>query len=214
MDVEEDSEEERIRLEQEAIAKKKAHDKKLKDINKNFNRKDKKETHKFLTKHGLTSDEAKDYTQLGTEFDVKLLDPEDKKILDGNFLAQVYAFRKLRDRLLLTDNPASIYNTIDMSTRSPEKQGQLRNTSQIQQIKAKFKSLRKAGDQDQINAMVESTQKEMTEAQVKLIRRREYYNRRVKQDFAPKVIATSKKSANGSDDNDSQASESPKRKQK
>lgn len=87
MDVEEDSEEERIRLEQEAIAKKKAHDKKIKDINKNFNRKDKKETHKFLTKHGLTSDEAKDYTQLGTEFDVKLLDPEDKKILDGNFLA-------------------------------------------------------------------------------------------------------------------------------
>ena len=151
-------------------------------------------------KHGLTQDEAKDYTQLGTEFDLKLLAPEDKKILDGNFLAQVYAFRKLRDRLLLTDNPASIYNTIDMSTRSPAKQANLRNSSQIQQIKAKFKKMGKGGEQDQINSMVQSAQKEMTEAQVKLIRRREYYNRRVKQDFAPKIVPSSKKSFSGSDD--------------
>tara|TARA_B110000305_G_C18753431_1_gene322081 strand:- start:81 stop:335 length:255 start_codon:yes stop_codon:yes gene_type:complete len=82
----------------------------LKELSKNFDRKDKKETHKFLMKHGLTKDEAREYTQLGTEFDLKMLPDEDKKILDRNFLAQVYAFRKLRERLLLSDNKANIYD--------------------------------------------------------------------------------------------------------
>ncbi len=35
---------------------------KMKDMNKNFNRQDKRDTHKFLMKHGLTLDEAKDYS--------------------------------------------------------------------------------------------------------------------------------------------------------
>ena len=48
----------------------------MKEISKNFDRKDKRETHRFLVKHGLTLDEAKEYTQLGTEFDVKTLDTD------------------------------------------------------------------------------------------------------------------------------------------
>ena len=55
------------------IAKKKEREKKLKEMNKNFNRKDKRETHKFLVKHGLTTDEAREYTTLGAEFDIKTL---------------------------------------------------------------------------------------------------------------------------------------------
>jgi hypothetical protein len=43
----------------------------MKEISKNFDRKDKRATHKFLMKHGLTMDEAKEYTQLGNNFDIK-----------------------------------------------------------------------------------------------------------------------------------------------
>ena len=93
-----------------AQANKKEKEKKMKEINKNFPRKDKRVTHRFLMKHGLTAEEAKDYMTLGTNFNTKSLSEHDKAILDGNFLAQVYAFRKLRDRLLLTNNPASIYD--------------------------------------------------------------------------------------------------------
>ena len=91
------------------IAKKKEREKKLKEMNKNFNRKDKRDTHKFLMKHGLTLDEAREYTTLGTEFDVRSLSKKDKQFLESNFQAQVFAFRKLRDRLLLNDNPAKLY---------------------------------------------------------------------------------------------------------
>jgi hypothetical protein len=42
-------------------------------MNKNFPRKDKRETHKFLMTHGLTQDEARDYTTLGQNFDIKSL---------------------------------------------------------------------------------------------------------------------------------------------
>ena len=108
--MDQEEEQERQRQEKERAAFEKERKKKLKELSKNFDRKDKKETHKFLMKHGLTKDEAREYTQLGTEFDLKMLPEEDKKILDRNFLAQVYAFRKLRDRLLLSDNKANIYD--------------------------------------------------------------------------------------------------------
>ena len=42
----------------------------MRDLGKQWPRKDKKETHKFLVKHGLTKREAREYTQLGTEFDI------------------------------------------------------------------------------------------------------------------------------------------------
>ena len=77
----------RKKANEEAAARKKERDKKLKDINKNFPRKDKRETHRFLVKHGLTADEAKEYTMLGTNFDLKSLKDEDKKILENNFQA-------------------------------------------------------------------------------------------------------------------------------
>lgn len=73
---------EKKRAAEEAAARKKERDKKLKEINKNFNRRDKRETHRFLKKHGLTDDEAKQYTQLGTNFDLKNLSESDKAILD------------------------------------------------------------------------------------------------------------------------------------
>jgi len=38
-------------------------------------------------KHGLTLDEAKEYTQLGTEFDIKNLSDKQKIFLNNNFYA-------------------------------------------------------------------------------------------------------------------------------
>ena len=45
----------------------------LKRVTKNFNKKDKKNTMGFLMKHGLTEREARKYTELNAEFDVKSL---------------------------------------------------------------------------------------------------------------------------------------------
>ena len=56
---------ERQKQEKKAAAKKKERQKMMKEISKNFDRKDKRDTHKFLMKHGLTLDEAKEYTSLG-----------------------------------------------------------------------------------------------------------------------------------------------------
>ena len=112
--LDQEEEAERVRKEKERVAFEKERKKKLKELSKNFDRKDKKATHKFLMKHGLTREEAREYTQLGTEFDLKMLPDEDKKILDKNFLAQVYAFRKLRERLLLSDNKANLYDQYEL----------------------------------------------------------------------------------------------------
>ena len=65
--------------------------------------------YQFLVRHGLTIDEAKEYTQLGTEFDNKNITRQEKDLLDKNFLAQAYAFRKLREKLLLNSDPDRIY---------------------------------------------------------------------------------------------------------
>jgi len=51
-----------MKKDKQEAAKKKDKLKQLKDITKNFDRKDKRETHRFLVKHGLTIDEAKEYT--------------------------------------------------------------------------------------------------------------------------------------------------------
>ena len=72
---------------EEALRKKKERDAKFKEINKNFARKDKRDTHRFLIKHGLTPEEAKRYTQLGSELQMENLSIDDKKMLEGNFSA-------------------------------------------------------------------------------------------------------------------------------
>lgn len=57
----------------------------MKEINKNFDRKDKRDTLRFLVKHGLTIDEAKRYTQLGMELKMEQISVDDKKMLETNF---------------------------------------------------------------------------------------------------------------------------------
>ena len=59
----------------------------MKELSKNFDQKDWKETYKFLMKHSLKKNEATKYTQLGTEFNLMIHFEKDKKILDRNFLA-------------------------------------------------------------------------------------------------------------------------------
>jgi hypothetical protein len=59
----------------------------MKEINKNFDRKDKRDTLRFLVKHGLTIDEAKRYTQLGMELKMEAINPDDKHMLENNFQA-------------------------------------------------------------------------------------------------------------------------------
>ena len=93
----------------------------MKEINKNFDRKDKRDTLRFLVKHGLTMEEAKRYTQLGMELKMEQISIDDKKMLETNFQAQLYAFRKLRERLLMTDNPANIYDIQKLSINEPIK---------------------------------------------------------------------------------------------
>lgn len=65
----------------------------------------------YLLKHGLSQDEAYEYTTLGTEFDLRGLSKRQKSFIESNFRAQAYAFRKLRDRLLLNDNPQKHYQS-------------------------------------------------------------------------------------------------------
>ena len=73
----EDDEKRQEKLREELRAKKvKENQRLLKDINKNFNRKDKRDTTRFLVRHGLSPEEAKQYIQLGAEFDLKNLDPK------------------------------------------------------------------------------------------------------------------------------------------
>jgi hypothetical protein len=69
----------------------------------NYNEKDKIKTHKFLMKHGLTEKESIKYTQLNNDFDLRALTKAQKSWLDSDFHAQVYAFRKLRDKLIIDD---------------------------------------------------------------------------------------------------------------
>lgn len=57
----------------------------LKRVTKNFNKKDKKNTMGFLMKHGLTEREARKYTELNAEFDVKSLTQAQKELLENNF---------------------------------------------------------------------------------------------------------------------------------
>ena len=60
------AERERKRREQEAAQEARIQrQNRIKHMNKNFKRKDKKETHRFLVKHGLSAEEAREYTTLG-----------------------------------------------------------------------------------------------------------------------------------------------------
>ena len=69
----------------ELARQKKERELKMKEINKNFDRKDKRDTLRFLVKHGLTIDEAKRYTQLGMELKMEQISVDDKKMLETNF---------------------------------------------------------------------------------------------------------------------------------
>ena len=122
----------------ELARQKKERELKMKEINKNFDRKDKRDTLRFLVKHGLTIDEAKRYTQLGMELKMEQISVDDKKMLETNFQAQLYAFRKLRERLLMTDNPANIYDIQKLSINEPIKSNR---TARLQQAKTKLEEL-------------------------------------------------------------------------
>jgi len=152
----------------------------MKEINKNFDRKDKRDTLRFLVKHGLTMDEAKRYTQLGMELKMEQISIDDKKMLETNFQAQLYAFRKLRERLLMTDNPANIYDIQKLSINEPIKSNR---TARLQQAKTKLEEL----DNDDKKNLMLNASKKLTDGEMRAIRRREYYNRRVKTKFAPNL---------------------------
>ena len=57
----------------------------FKEINQNFSRKDKRETMRFLIKHGLNAEDAKKYISLGKEFDIQNLDPKLKMHIQDSF---------------------------------------------------------------------------------------------------------------------------------
>lgn len=79
----------------------------------------------------------------------------------------------------MSDHPSDIYNTISMETKTRQ------DREKLQLIQKKFRIISADGK----NKLVESVQKELTDEQIKAIRRREYYNRRVKAQFAPKQKA-------------------------
>jgi len=78
--------------------------KKFKEIMKQHRGRDKRATYAFLIKHGLTEKEAREYTQLTQEFSLERLSVEQRDFLQHNFDAQVFAFRKMREKLILEDN--------------------------------------------------------------------------------------------------------------
>lgn len=70
---------------------------------------DRRATYAFLIKHGLTEKEAREYTQLTQEFSVERLSVEQREFLQQNFDAQVFAFRKMREKLLMEESAANLY---------------------------------------------------------------------------------------------------------
>ena len=156
----------------------------MKEINKNFDRKDKRDTLRFLVKHGLTMDEAKRYTQLGMELKMESIAEQDKKMLETNFQAQLFAFRKLRERLLMTDNPANIYDIQKLSINQPIKESV---TARLQKAKTRIDGL----ENDDKQNIILNASKKLTEEELRAIRRREYYQRRVKTKFAPALLEAS-----------------------
>ena len=58
----------------------------------------------------MSPEDAKKYISLNKEFDIPGLDQKLKSFIQDNFQAQVFAFRKLRERLLMNENSADIYN--------------------------------------------------------------------------------------------------------
>lgn len=80
------AEREKKKKEEEAAMQKRIErQNRIKYMNKNFKRKDKKETHRFLVKHGLSAEEAREYTTLGNQFDLKGLDQEQKDFLANDY---------------------------------------------------------------------------------------------------------------------------------
>jgi len=62
-------------------------------------------------KHGLTRDEAKEYTAFGGKFDMgRHFSSEEKAMLENNLRVQIYAFRKIKEKLLCHDNVAGLYD--------------------------------------------------------------------------------------------------------
>jgi len=142
----------------------------------------------------LTHDEAKEYTQLGTEFDLKVLDHRQKAFLAENFHAQVFAFRKLRERLLLSENPVSTYKKEALKRAVEKKPGILSPPKSYKSMKQavhlsrdELEGMLKAiNEKKDIKAQIlDKANRKEIEAQLKLARRREYYYKRVKTGFAP-----------------------------
>ena len=175
---------------QDEAAKKKDKIKALTEMSRNLDRLDQRETLQLLMKHGLTIDEAKEYTQLGTSFDIRQLREEEKSILENNFPAQVYAFRKLREKLLMSDDPGRIYKEIgDKSVGKLPAEG-FKPPNHLETEKARLEKIqRKFQNEDRRtkSGMVKNALQTISDEQLRAIRRREYYNRRVKADFAPKL---------------------------
>lgn len=78
----------------------------------------------------------------------------------------------------MTDNPANIYDIQKLSINEPLKTNR---TARLQNAKTKIDEL---DNDDKKNIMLNASKK-LTEGEMKAIRRREYYNRRVKTKFAP-----------------------------
>ena len=64
---------------------------------------------------------------LGTEFNPRTLTKKEKEVLEKSFSAQVYAFRKLRDKMLLNENHGDIYTVKKLAFKIPPKKEQTVN---------------------------------------------------------------------------------------
>ena len=118
--------------------------------------------------------------------------PDDtKKHLTEDFKAQVFAFRKLRERLLMSDNPARIYEKISVgmpSANSSINMSKAELEQYLMEAKAaaqKNKPVKRLSVEK--NKTIVTLTQDQLEAQLRSLRRKEYYNKRVKRDFAPGV---------------------------
>ena len=61
-------------------------------------------------KHGLTMLEAKRYTDLNFKFYPKNLSKAKQAMIENDFECQIFAFRKLRDKMIMNDKIADLYH--------------------------------------------------------------------------------------------------------
>lgn len=95
----------------------------------------------------------------------------------------MFAFRKLRERLLMDENFADIYNQKKVRLPHPNKEAVKLSRDQLEGM---LKSLDKKRDKDMKAQILDKTNRQELEAMLKHARRQEYYQKRVKVDFAQK----------------------------